>query len=369
MGRRSRGDGSVYFDADRGCWVGQVDLGRDPQTGRRRRPKVYAPTKTECREKLDELREEKRRTGTVARRDVIVAQLVQDLLDSPPAEWRAPSTFKVYRSLGNHITTAVGQVRVARLTVSQVEGMLRAMAAGGAARRTIARTRSLLARAIRRAERDGRVSRNVAMIAEMPAAPARKSRALTLEQTGKLLGLDLTAWWRAFILTGVTLGLRPGELLGLRWENVDLDGRILRVRGELKTEQSRRTLRIPVITRNALAALWREQAADRLRLGEHYADGGVVFCGNAGRPPWPQDVAAAFKGLCERAGLGRDWQLRELRHTFVSQMSQAGVDLEVIADHVGHVNSNITREVYRHQLADEIGAAAMVFDRLYGASS
>jgi integrase len=118
----------------------------------------------------------------------------------------------------------------------------------------------------------------------------------------------------------------------------------------------------------ALAALRREQAADRLRLGEHYTDSGLVFADNAGRPVWPESARRQFRALCAAAGIGR-WQLRELRHTFVSQMSAAGVDLEVIADYVGHVNSNVTRGVYRHLLADEIGAAAVVFDRLYGASS
>jgi len=116
--------------------------------------------------------------------------------------------------------------------------------------------------------------------------------------------------------------------------------------------------------RQALTALRREQAADRLRLGEFYAASGLVFADSAGRPVWPQQAGHTFKALCERAGLGRDWQLRELRHTFVSQMSQAGVDLETIADHVGHVNSNVTRGVYRHLLADEVVTAAAVVDRL-----
>src|SRR5579875_3403187 len=66
MGRRAKGDGSVFYDAARARWVGVVDVGRDPQTGRRRRRKVSAPTKSEAREKLDELRDEQRRTGTVA---------------------------------------------------------------------------------------------------------------------------------------------------------------------------------------------------------------------------------------------------------------------------------------------------------------
>jgi len=172
----------------------------------------------------------------------------------------------------------------------------------------------------------------------------------------------------------------PGELLGLRWEDVDLDTGVLRVRqslkrssgglvpGALKNEHSRRTLRMPAPVRAALAALKREQAGDRLRLGEHHAGSGLVLADSAGRPVWPQIAQRGFQALCEQAGIGR-WQLRELRHTFVSQMSAAGVDVEVIADHVGHVNSTVTREVYSHQLADEVGTAAVVFDGLYGAGS
>jgi integrase len=362
-------------------------MGRDVQTKKRRRsPKVHAATESECWELLDSMREEYRKTGIVARRDITVAMVVQDVLDNPPADWHSPVTHAVYENFAQRIITAIGAVRLARLTAGQVDGMLRQMAREGCSRRTIVGTRSLLVRAIRRAERDGVVTRNVAALSDVPAAPGRVSKAMTLEQVGALLALDLTAWWRAFITVGVMTGLRPGELLGLRWEDADLDTGVLRVRqalkrgtggkgraglapGGLKTAQSRRTLNMPAPARSALAALRRQQAADRLRLGEFYTASGLVFADNAGRAVWPQQAARGFKDLCGKAGLGQDWQLRELRHTFVSQMSQAGVDLEVIADHVGHSNSNVTRGVYRHLLADKLGTAAAVFDNLYGTSS
>jgi integrase len=327
------------------------------------------------------MRAELRNTGIVARRDTTVGMAVQDMLDHPPANWKSPNTADVYGDHAARIKAAVGGVKLARLTPGQVDGMLAQMARDGYSKRTISATRSLLVRAIRRAERDGLVGRNVAALADMPPdAAVRTSRAMTLEQTGALLALDLTPWWRAFVTAGVMLGLRPGELLGLRWEDVDFDTGVLRVRqslkrdsgglaqGGLKNEHSRRTLRMPAPVRTALAALRREQAGDRLRLGVHYAGSGLVLADSAGRPVWPQMAQRGFRHLCEKAGIGR-WQLRELRHTFVSQMSAAGVDVEVIADHVGHVNSTITRSVYRHQLADEIGTAAVVFDHLYGAGS
>ena len=98
------------------------------------------------------------------------------------------------------------------------------------------------------------MGRNVAALSDLPSAETKQSKAMTLEQVGQLLGSDLELWWRAYVTVGVTYGLRPGELLGLRWRDADLSARVLRVRkalganGELqdlKTERSKRTLAMP----------------------------------------------------------------------------------------------------------------------------
>jgi integrase len=384
-GRRSPGEGSVFYDSARGRWVAVLDLGQDPESGKRRRVKLSAPTKTEARERLAELRNEFRRTGTVGRQDVIVEAVVRELLASPPASWRSPATLEANIGHGDRIIAKLGRVRLARLTVGQVEGALRALAAEGYARQTIKGTRGILIQAIRRAERNGVIGRNVAVIAELPPAPRRAAKAMSLEQVGALLRLSLTPWWRAFITAAVMTGLRPGELLGLRWEDVDLKARVLRVRqtlqqrrdperiglvaAPLKTERSRRTLRMPAPVCSALLVLRRHQSADRLRLGEFYTDSGLVFANSAGLPRWPQAVRREFRRLCELADMGSAWTLHEMRHTFVSQLSHAGVGIEDIADLVGHATSRTTEVVYRHQLADQLGTAAEVFDGLYGKTS
>jgi integrase len=387
MARRSRGDGSVYYDAGRGCWVGAIDLGRDPQTRRRVRRKVSAGTKTECREKLDALRQEKRRTGTVGRRDLTVRQALDDFLGSPPDSVRSDITHQVNRDAALRIgrgargVQGVGGVPLARLTVGDVERVLRGLAQAGYSARSLSQSRSVLRRAIRRAERDGLVARNVADLAELPAAATRKSRALAEAEVRALLALRLSPWWRAFIVTAVMTGLRPGELLGLRWEDVDFDSGVIRVRvslkrvrtaagyelqlRELKTPRSRRTLTMAVPVRGVLTALRRVQAADRLKLGAHYDERGLVFCGPDGRPRHSQGVRDHYRRLCVRAGAGEGWQLRETRHTFISQLSDSGVDIERIADAAGHVSSNVTRSVYRHQLADEVSTAAAAMDERY----
>jgi integrase len=212
-------------------WVGSIDLGRDPQTGTRRRPKVSAPTKTECKAKLDELRQQHRKTGIVPRRDTTVEMVIRDRLANPPAKVKSPVTRRVHEDHGKRIIAALGKVKIVKLTSGQVERFLRDMAESGYvtktgkrrqyAAKTIRGTRTLLIGAIRRAEKEGLASRNVAALADLPQARSRKSKSMTLAEVRLLLAADLTPWWRAFITAAIMCGLRPGELLGLRWEDVD----------------------------------------------------------------------------------------------------------------------------------------------------
>jgi integrase len=384
MARRSRGDGSVYYDAARGCWVGSVDVGRDPETGRRRRRKVSAPNKTECKDKLDELREEYRKAGTVGRRDVTVRQVVDDWLANPPESVRSPNSVDVYRDAGDRVigggrgVPGIGNTTLARLTAGDVERLLAGLARAGYSRKTISQTRSVLRRSLRRAQRDGLTSRNAAELAELPAGGrTRRSKAMTSSQVAALLALELTPWWRAYIVTAIMLGLRPGEMTGLRWADVDIRNGVIRVRqavkriagnglvlAELKTEQSKRTLQAPAMVTAVLERQRKVQAAERLRALE-WEDNDLVFAAPDGQPVPPRTVNLGLKRLCERAGLGRDWQPRETRHTFVSALSDAGVDIEKIADAAGHINSTVTKVVYRHGLADVVAEAAGVMDRLY----
>jgi integrase len=276
----------------------------------------------------------------------------------------------------------VKRTPLVRLSPGQVERALHDLVRNGYATSTIKATRSVLVRAIRRAERDGLVMRNVAALIPSPRGTRRDSRSMTVEQVNALLAADLTPWWRAYLYTGIMCGLRPGELLGLRWEDVDSAEGVIRVRKsvkvteqadgrkrpaveDLKNEWSRRTLVMPAAVASMLAAQRRDQAAARLRAGSHYQDQGLVFAAGDGRPRWPVTVRTQFRALCGKAGLGEGWHPHEQRHTFVSVLSDAGVDIDQIADAAGHVNSNVTKAVYRHQLADKLSAAATVMDTTF----
>lgn len=381
--RRAPGEGSVFYDESKKCWVGTLDAGRNPDTGKRRRPKVSAPTQDECLDLLDEMRRQFKTTGIVPRRDTTVKQVVEDWLANPPPRVKSDKTREGHAIFARRIIAELGSVPVVKLSPGQVEMMLRRMVEDGYATDTIKKTRSVLVRSLNRAERDGLLTRNVAAIVQAPTgAPGRESRAMNTMQVRQLLG-GLTPWWTAWVTTGAMLGFRPGEMLGLAWDDVDFgekvvrvrfalkkgkddQGRTILVREELKTKRSRRSIEMPQAVVTALLALRRVQAADQLRLGKHWEDSGLVFCTTSGGPMWITYAWRKFKELCDEAGLG-DWTLRETRHTFVSVLSDAGVDIEKIADAAGHANSTVTRTVYRHQLTDTVSDAARVMDDIWGA--
>lgn len=376
MTRRSRNEGSVFYDASRGCWVGQVDLGTDPETGKRRRPKVSAPDQTACIAAVNALRSEKVVTGTVAPRNITVEMTVREWLANLPPKIKSPVTVRLVNGHGERIIKALGKVKLAKLTPSQVERFLRGMVADGYSSSVISATRNVLVRAIRRAERDKLVTGNAAKLSDCPSGTRRESRSMTEAQARQLLCAKLGTWWHCYMTLAIECGLRPGEITGLSWDDADFDLGVIRVRHslkrgpgglaleDLKTETSKRTVSMPKATRAALLALRKEQAADKLRLGGHYGGLGTVFCNNADGPMGRQVINTQFKKATKLAGLGRDWQPRETRHTNVSVLSDADVSIEDISAALGHKSSAITKTTYRHVIADTLTRASAAMDQI-----
>ncbi len=376
--RRGRGEGSIFYDEERGKYVGVLDV-TEPGSRKRTRRKVSAKTKTELRGKLDALRREVADAGSAGPAAGTVASVVADWIGHLPSRIKDPTSKAIVRRHASRITAELGKIPVKRLQARDVERLLAAMAAEGLSTSTIRGCRSVLARALDRAIRDRLVMVNVAKVAEIPEGTRRQSRSMTTSQARQLLASDLDTWWRAYFTLALYCGLRPGELTGLRWQDTDLNEGLIRVRrslkrgtgglapGDLKTESSKRTLTMPDPVRLALTALRREQAADRLKLGPHYLDKhDLVFRDDAGRPMSRQRLNIAFKDVLAAAGLGRNWQPRETRHTFISIGSEHGASIEDLADAAGHVNANVTRATYRHQISDTVTRAPAALDQALG---
>jgi integrase len=237
--------------------------------------------------------------------------------------------------------------------------------------RSVRLARMILIQAIRNAMVNDLVVRNVADLTAVPTGkPGRPSKSLDLDQA--LAVLDAAKGERLWPYVAVSMlgGIRTEEARALRWSEVDLEAgtvavyRSVRRTGETKTEKSRRVFQIPEIAIEALRELVLTQAAARTKAGTAWKETNLVFCTSLGGPMYATDVRMEFKLITEKAGLGRDWT-RELRHTFVSLLSDSGVPIEQIADEVGHFSTRTTEVVYRHQLRPVTRTAAVALGPLF----
>lgn len=194
----------------------------------------------------------------------------------------------------------------------------------------------------------------------------------------------------AYIVLCLLIGVRTEEARALRWDHVVALGaergawapvtesgwdyelfavyvwRSVRSGGETKTEMSRRSLGLPRLAVEALGALLGSQAEERRSAGERWQETGLVFTTATGTALDSGNVRRMFRRICKEAGIGEKWTPRELRHTFVSLMSDSGVAIEEIARLVGHSGgSRVTETVYRHQIRPAIQTGAKVMDELF----
>ena len=348
-----------------------MSLGFDAQ-GQRIRRRVTAPTKTAAIEAMAALREE---LGQAPRssRAYTVRHAVDDWLERG-LPGRSERTREAYKYALALVLAKIGHRPLRELTALELRSGLES-ASGRLTTRTLQIARNSLERAIRRAQVHQRVSRNVAELIETPAGKAgRKSKSLTLAQAQALLTAGEGERIYPYIVVSLLSGIRTEETRALRWEHVHLDDgpeevphidvwRSVRSSGDTKTPTSRRSLQLPQIAVEALRIQQRQQKKDRLIAGAKWQENGLVFTSAAGTPLDAHNVRRAFRSICKRAGLEGQWVPRELRHTFVSLMSETGMPVDEIARLVGHSSTTVT-ETYRHELRPVIRTGADAMDRL-----
>jgi integrase len=269
-----------------------------------------------------------------------------------------------------HVIPALGARKLAQLSAEEVDQWLAAKAKT-LSTDALHRLLSILRQSIRRAQARDLVKRNVALLCDVPRGTAgRPSKSLTLAQAADLLAAaKMHPTMHAYIVVSLLTGARTEELRALTWSHVDLDGeppnvqlwRSVREGGDTKTRLSRRTLELPNECVAALRAHRRWQTQSRLRKAARWPENDLVFTTRIGTPLDAANVRRAFRQVAEHAGLRADeWTPRELRHSFVSLLSSAGIPIEDIAHLVGHANTRTTEKVYRKELRPVLrGAKAM----------
>ncbi|WP_433235224.1 site-specific integrase [Actinomadura nitritigenes] len=362
---------SIYQED--GGWTGAISLGRNPN-GKRNRLKRKAPSERALMRKLVQAVANLER-GVRADRTYTVERATADFLTQLAKRGRAPSTIGAYRSLiDHHLVPQLGHVRVQELNADHVESWLQDRA-GHLTSSSLSIVHGLLRRSLRRAERHDKVGRNVAALVDtLQGLPGRRSRSMTVQQAAALLAQANGGGHRlgAYSVLGLLTGLRTEELRALRWNQVDLDAGAVfvtaaaRHTGDTKTPGSRRGVALAAAVVAVLRAHRARQDAEQAAAGGRYHDAGLVFCRPDGRPLTDRHVREQFREMTGAAGLDASWTPRELRHSFVSILSDHGVAIETIADLVGHASTDVTEKVYRHQLRPVVHGGAEAMQEVFG---
>ncbi|MGW0534214.1 site-specific integrase [Streptomyces sp. NPDC003032] len=381
--RRSRGDGGLYWNESRQRWIAAASLGYDP-SGKRIMKRASGKTKTEAKNKLKEVLRDHEDGLAIAPTGYTVENAVNDWLMYGLAG-RDKGTLDACTILSRrHVIPSLGARKLRDLSAEDVDKWLAAKAKT-LSTRTLQGIHSCLNRAVKRAMARDKVKRNVVELCSIPKGqPGRPSKALTLAQAEAVLKAAADTSMHAYVVLALLTGARTEELRALTWDHVFLKGepdasppippyiavwRSVRAGGDTKTRKSRRTLALPARCVEVLWQHWEDQGWDRLAAGDKWEEHGLVFSSAVGKELDSTNVRRAFRQAITKAeGVNaKEWTPRELRHSFVSLLSDSGVPLEEISRLVGHSGTAVTEEVYRKQIRPVIQTGAVAMDGIFKA--
>jgi integrase len=356
-GRRLNGEGSITRRAD-GRWMGRYYAWTS--AGTRKRVTVYGTTRKQAADRMREAQERNSQGIPVPDRSWKLGDWLDYWLEHVVVPNRRPATYRLYEmTVRLYLKPALGTSPLTRLSAARVQAFLNGQLAAGRSIRQVQIIKTVLSSALARAMREELVFRNVARLAELPAWERQAIKPWSSADAREFLAVARNdALYPAFVLL-LLYGLRRGEVLGLRWVDVDRENDQLHVRqqvqrtkdqlwiGPVKTTAGRRDLPLLQMASDVLEIRVTAQAADRLELGRAWQDNGLIFTTRTGRPIEPRNLVRSFRRICDANGL-RVIKLHHLRHTTATllKMGVPARDAQLI---LGHSRLAVTLEIYRHE--------------------
>ena len=353
-----------------------------------RRMSVYGKSRAEVREKMKGALGKAERGIDLRAEKQTVATFLRGWLEDVARPKLRPSTLQTYRSyVERHIVPALGPMPLGQLSARDVQAFLNDRSAAGLSPRTVQQIRAILRSALSQAEAWGWVDRNVARHAKPPRIVRSEARALSAAQARALVAHTGQDRLGPLFAVALHTGLRQGELLGLRWPDLDLDARTLAVRQaaqkvdrvrrergettarwefvEPKSVNSRRTVKLPPAAVAALREQRERVRRMRREAGDAWEEWGLVFPSAVGTPLDGSNVTHHLKRCLAAAGLPVVC-FHALRHTTATLLLEQGVPARVVMEQLGHSQISLTLGTYSHVAPALLDDAADALSRALG---
>ena len=297
-----------------------------------------------------------------------VTEYLREWLPTIEATVKATTWHSDAATIEDHVVPTIGSILLRNLAAPQLNALYaellkqgRKDGKGGLSPRTVRYVHTILHRALEDAVRWGRLFRNPVSLADPPRQEKTDMKTWTAEQTRHFLRSVKGDRLYAAYLLAFTTGMRRGELLGLRWSDIDFEASRLSIQQTLvavgyrlhfsdpKTKKSRRSLALDGATLTVLRIHRAQQAQEKLLLGSEYEATNLVFSSDHGKPAHPMSLSDMFRRRATKADLPVI-RFHDIRHTYASLALAAGVHPKVVSERLGHSSITITLDTYSHAI-------------------
>lgn len=355
--KRGNGEGSVTKRQD-GRWMARYTV---YTTKGPKRKSFYAKTRKEASDKMAKALSDSAE-GIVYEDDNMTMGEYLDrwLKGSVRGSVRKSTYDRDAYLVANHIKPALGRIKVKKLSPAHVQSFYRDRLDARLSPSTVHKIHAILHKALAQAVKWRMVPRNVTEATDPPKPAPKEMRPLSTEEVHKFLEAALGDRFEALYVLAITTGMRRGELLALRWQDVDLENTTISIRrtltrdggrytiGEPKTKKSRRSIQLTVSAVQALKRHLERQLRDIEMLGDQYEDRGLVFTTDTGAPINPSNLRQrSLASLLNKAGLPHI-RFHDLRHTCATILLSKGVHPKFVQELLGHATIAITLDTYSH---------------------
>lgn len=360
--KRANGEGSIRKRSD-GRWEGRYTAGHDPATGKQIFKNVLAKTQSECREKLKAAIEANEGLDLTRSDDCTLAQWLRYWLDNYGKMYLRPSSMTNYSGfLENQIAGSIGKIKLTKLTTREMQSFYKDMLAHGRVARleskkkpdglsakSVRNMHFFMSHALTQAVAENMIKVNPADRCILPKKEHIEMKTLPLEDLEKFFAEARNSGVFEMYFTELSTGLRRGELLGLKWSDIDfpqssvyIQKQVTRVDGAVRES--------PLKTKNAYRQIILPDEVTAVLLEKKERDNGLseyVFPSPTGGPLAPDCVLHMLHRVLNRAGLA-DIRFHDLRHTFATLALQNGVDIKTVSGMLGHYSAGFTLDTYGH---------------------
>jgi integrase len=371
--KRGNGEGSRPRKRPDGRWEARytIHTSKGPK-----RKTLYGRTRQEVADKLAGALSDRTQGLTFEAGSLKLGEYLDGWLSDVRETVRQRSWERYEQIVRVHIKPALGRVKIKALSPTHVRGLYREKLDAGLSRRTVQYIHTTLHKALKDAVSDGLIPRNVAEGIRPPRPKKKEITPLDPEQARAFLAAAHEDRFEALYVLAIHCGLREGELLGLKWDDVDLETGMLRVRRTLSETRTGyifeppkngkgRSIKLTQAATEALRSHLERQLEEIDSSGDDYQDQGLIFPSRKGTPMNARNLTArSFKPLLKRAGLP-DIRLHDLRHTCATLMLCEGVHIKLVQELLGHATIAITLDTYSHLLPGMGDEAAGAMERIF----